>query len=222
MARLRNIILLICILLLFGCAKSQVKIYPEKPYPEEPYSEKPHPEKPLPTEPPATTSPVPSPVKPSPAKPSAAKALQGTYSEMVSDCKSYEDLVRWMEKEFSFDAGRFDKFKGMLPPPRTPEETFQLKAGIDVDAALFIRDTLNRINPLYNAKVAILIIRPYGTNHYFCSFQNNRKIFIMDYGTPFDKSTGIHGPFNSLQGVKAFYDKYYPVKGRIEGISYLP
>jgi len=141
---------------------------------------------------------------------------------MVSEWKSYQDLVRWMEKEFSLDTDRFNKFKGTLPAPRTPEETFQLKSGIDIDAALFTKETLNRINSLYKAEVAVLIIRPYGANHYICLFQNNGKIFIMDYGTPFEGSTGTHGPYNSLKEVKAFYEKYYPVKGRIEGINSLP
>ncbi len=109
-----------------------------------------------------------------------------------------------------------------MPPPRTPEETFQLKSGIDIDAALFAKDALNRIDPRYKARIVVLIIRPYGANHYSCLFQNDRKIFIMDYGIPFEKSTGTRGPFNSMQGVKAFYEKYYPVNGRIEGISYPP
>ena len=126
-----------------------------------------------------------------------------------------------MEKEFSLDADRFNKFGGTLPPPRPPEETFQLKSGIYIDATLFAKETLNRINPSYKARVAILIIRPGVNNHYICTFQNGGKLFTMDYGTPFKSTTGIRGPYNSLGEVKKFYEQNFPVKGHIEAISYL-
>ena len=58
------------------------------------------------------------------AKPSQEK----TYDETVSEWKSYQDLVKWMENDFSFDGERYQKFEGTLPVPRTPEETFQLRA----------------------------------------------------------------------------------------------
>ena len=54
--------------------------------------------------------------------------------------KSYKDVERWMENEFSFDTERFERFKGTLPPPRTPEETFKLKSGIYIDAAIFAKE----------------------------------------------------------------------------------
>ena len=127
-----------------------------------------------------------------------------------------------MEKDFSFDAGRFKKCEGTLPPLRTPEEIFKLKSGIYFDAALFAKETLNRINPAYKAKIAILIIRPYGANRYFCSFQSGGEIITMDYGTPYKETTGTYGPYSSLEEVKKIYEKYFPVRGHIEAISYLP
>ena len=127
-----------------------------------------------------------------------------------------------MEQEFVFDAERFEKYKGTLPPPRTPEETFELRSGIYFDAAVFAKETLNRINPSYQAKVAVVIIRPYGANHYFCAFQDAGNIFVMDYGTPYKEIIGKRGPYKSLAEVKGVYEKYFPVKGKIEAISYLP
>ena len=127
-----------------------------------------------------------------------------------------------MEKEFVFDAERFKKYQGTLPPPRTPEETFRLKSGIYYDAAVFAKETLNRIKPTYQPKITILLIRPNSANHYICAFQDTGKIFTMDYGTPYKETTGTHGPYKSLTEVKGFYEKYFPVKGRIEAISYLP
>jgi hypothetical protein len=109
-----------------------------------------------------------------------------------------------------------------LPIPRTPEKTFQLKSGIYIDAAMFSKETLNRINPSYKAQIVVLIIRPYGFNHYVCSIRKDGKLFIMDYGTPFKEVTGIHGPYSSLDEYKNFYEKHHPMKGEIEAITYLP
>ena len=220
--RLNKIVFPVCLLVLFACAKSQVETYPARPSPGKP------PVKTSPVESPDKTVPVPPPVKsssvePPPAKPPSPKpSPMKTYPETVSGWKSYQDLARWMEKEFSFDAERFKKYQGTLPPPRTVEETFKLKSGIYFDAALFSKETLNRINPSYQAKIAVVIIRPYGANHYFCSFKSAGKIVTMDYGTPHRETTGTHGPYSSLEEVKRFYEKYFPVKGRIEAISYLP
>jgi hypothetical protein len=151
------------------------------------------------------------------AKPPAGKS----YPEVISDWKSYQDLIKWMEKDFSFDAERYRKYEGTLPPPRTSEETFQLKSGIYLDAAFFIKETLHRINPLYQAQIVVLIIRPYGFNHYVCSFKMGGKLFIMDYGTPYREVTGVHGPYHSLEEYKKFFEKVHPLKRKVEAIVYL-
>ena len=93
--------------------------------------------------------------------------------------------MKWMEKDFSFDSERYKKFEGTLPIPRTPEETLQLKSGIYIDAAMFSKESLNRINPSYKAQIVVIIVRPNVFNHYVCSFKKDRKLFIMDYGTPY-------------------------------------
>jgi hypothetical protein len=148
--------------------------------------------------------------------------LQKTYDETVSEWKSDEDLVKWMENDFSFDKERYETFKGTLPVPRSPQETFQLKSGIYIDAAMFSKETLNRVNPSYQAQIVILIMRRYGFNHYACSFRKEGKLFIMDYGTPYREITGIHGPYRSLEEYKEFYEKHHPIQGEIEAITYLP
>jgi len=188
-----------------------VKTYPERAYPTRPSPTKP------------------SPAEPSPAKPPQSETSQTkvpqvqvyrskTYAETISAWQSYEDLVRWMEKEFTFDAERFRKFEGTLPPPRTPEETFQFRSGIYVDVATFAKTTLNRINPSYSAQVVVIFMRPYGYNHYVCSFRRDGKIFIMDYGTPYKSLTGVHGPYNSLEDYRKFYETHQAVKRHIESI----
>jgi hypothetical protein len=149
-------------------------------------------------------------------------ASEKSYTEKVTQWKSYENLVRWMEKDFSVDMERFKKFEGTLPVPRSPQETFQLKSGIYIDAAIFAEETLNRIDPSYKARVVVLVTRPSGLNHYVCSFRKEGKLFIIDYGTPYKEVTGVHGPYPSLDGYKKFYEKNHPMKIHIEAITYLP
>jgi hypothetical protein len=149
-------------------------------------------------------------------------ASEKSYTEKVAQWKSYENLVRWMEKDFSVDMERFKKFEGTLPVPRSPQETFQLKSGIYIDAAIFVEETLNRIDPSYKARVVVLVTRPSGLNHYVCSFNKEGKIFIMDYGTPYKEVTGLRGPYTSLEGYKKFYEENHPLKIRVEAITYLP
>jgi hypothetical protein len=144
-----------------------------------------------------------------------------SYDDTVSGWKSYKDVERWMEKDFSLDVERFKRFEGTLPPPRTPEETFKLKSGIYIDAAIFAKETLNRIDPSYKAKIAVLLIRQ-GANHYVCSFMKEGKLFIMDYGTPYKTLVGVHGPFHSLEEYKVFFEKNHPVIKNVQGITYLP
>jgi len=210
--RSSNKILPICLLaLLFACEPVRVKTYPERAYPTRPSPAKPSPAEPSPVKPPQAET--------SPHKIPQIEPPQGKgYVETVSGWKSYEDLIRWMEKEFSFDAERFRKFEGTLPPPRSPEETFQLKSGIYVDVATFAKTTLNRINPSYKAQVIVIFMRPYGYNHYVCSFKKDGKIFIIDYGTPHKVLTGVHGPYNSLEEYKKFYEAHQPVKRHVESI----
>lgn len=154
--------------------------------------------------------------------PSDRMELLKSYEATVSNWNSYEDLARWMEKNFSFDQVRYKKFEGTLPIPRTPEETFYLKSGIDVDAAEFLKKTLQRINPSYQPQIVVILVRPNTFNHYVCSFKKAGKLFIMDYGTPYREITGLHGPFRSLEGYKQFYEKRLPEKRQIEGIGFLP
>jgi hypothetical protein len=198
-------VLLASVLAPLGCGPTKVRIYPKEGETESASPVKPPPKK-TPPERVAT-------VRPSPAK---------TYAETISKWESYEDLVTWMEKEFSFDAERYKKFEGTLPTPRTPEKTFQLRSGIYIDAAEFSRRTLNQINPSYKAQTVVIVVRPSVFNHYVCSFKKEGKLYIMDYGTPYKEITGIHGPYDSLDEYKKFYENHHPEKRQVEGIGYLP
>jgi hypothetical protein len=230
-----SLVLLFYILTPLACAPTKVKIYPRETPPEKTIPPKTTSERtaqgktaPMETTSEKTTSVKTDIVKPpferAPEEeiPAVKPAPEKTYDETVSQWKSYQDLVKWMENDFSFDKERYEKFERTLPVPRTPEKTFQLKSGIYIDAAMFLKETLNRINPSYKAQIVILVIRPYGFNHYVCSFRINGKLFIMDYGTPYKEVTGVHGPYSSLEEYKRFYEKHHPMKGEIEAITYLP
>ena len=204
---LRGLVITISILVLFGCHRTQVRTYPER------------------TSPPRPTEPVPS-ISPQIQTPPeshspAEHPPTTTYSGAVSSWKSYKEFARWMEKEFSFDLDRFKRYEGKFPSSRTPEETFRLRSGIYMDAAVLARETLNRINPSYKARIVVIITRPYRYNHYACSFRDGGKIWIMDYGTPYREVTGLHGPYNSLEEYKAFYEKNHPLKRTVEAVTYL-
>jgi hypothetical protein len=150
--------------------------------------------------------------------PTVIPFLEKTYDETVSEWKSYQDVVKWMENNYSVDRKRFE---GKPPMSRSPSETFQLRSGIDIDAAIFLKETLNRINSSYQAQIVVLVIRPNIFNRYVCSFKKDDKLFIMNYGTPYKEIAGVHGPYNSLEEYKEFYEKHNPTKRVIEGIIYL-
>jgi hypothetical protein len=215
------VILSICILILFACAPTEVKIYPRETPPEKTSSESISQEKTISEK---TASQKVTPEKGALAKPPSEKtstvipSLEKTYDETVSQWKSYQDVVKWMENNYSVDRKRFE---GTPPISRIPSETFQLKSGIDIDAAMFLRETLNRINSSYQAQIVVLMIRPNVFNRYVCSFKKDDKLFIMNYGTPYKELTGVRGPYHSLEEYKEFYEKHNPAKRVIEGIIYL-
>jgi hypothetical protein len=51
------------------------------------------------------------------------------------------------------------------------------------------------------------------------SFKKEGKLFIMDYGTPYEEITGVHGPYDSLDEYKKFYP---PEKRQVEGLDAYP
>jgi len=87
------------------------------------------------------------------------------YDEVVSQWRSYEDVANWMERNYSYDR---EKFKNSLeiysaknlPHVKTPQESFEEKSGLCFDAAYFAKQTLNRIDPAYEAKIVFIQNRP--------------------------------------------------------------
>jgi hypothetical protein len=91
--RMGYIILSICMLALLACAPTKVRIYPKETQREKTSPAKPSPEK----TPPERVDTV---------RPFAGK----TYAETISEWKSHQDLVKWMERDFSLDVERYKRF----------------------------------------------------------------------------------------------------------------
>lgn len=148
-----------------------------------------------------------------------------TYEESVSEWKSYKDVAKWMSSNFSYDMGRLreviEKYShDILLLPRTPKETFELKSGVCDDAALFAKETLNRIDASYQAEIVFIDFIRGPIGHVVCSFRKDGKLYIMDYGTPTKSVEGVHGPYNSLEEYKKFYETWHPGKPIIKSISF--
>lgn len=141
-----------------------------------------------------------------------------TYEEWLASCKDYKDVAKWQEKYLIYDKERLQeslsRSKANLPRLRaqSPEDTFRIKRGICMDAAVFTKVSLNRINPEYKAEIVHLFPGPLPLiDHYVCAFYVNGKLFIMDYGTTYRQTEGTHGPFKDLDDyVHSFYLKYHP------------
>jgi hypothetical protein len=145
-----------------------------------------------------------------------------TYDETVSQWKSNEDVAKWMRWHFSYDMARFNEVKRNFSSisVRTAKETFKLKSGVCFDAAQFTKETLNRIDPSYEAQIIYIENRPYETDHFVCSFKKDNKLYIMDYGTYYRSMIGTYGPFNSLEEYKKVYERKHPKVKRVQSISY--
>jgi len=136
-----------------------------------------------------------------------------TYDETVSEWKSYKDVAKWMDMNFSYDMKMlkesFGKYSNDNPiPVRPPQEIFKLKTGLCFDAARFAEETLNCIDASYQAEIVFFEYQdsPLPRSHCVCSFRKDGKLYIMDYGIPVKSVVGVHGPYNSLEEYKKFYE----------------
>ena len=140
---------------------------------------------------------------------SAAPGWAETYEKWVSKCKSYKDVAHWLsENSFSDREGSDQGLAGQkFISVKNSKETFRSKTGLSLEAAVFAKHTLNRINPDYRAEIIYLFSGRFPV-HYVCGFYLGGKLFIMDYGNPNEKMMGTHGPYENLdEYVRKFYLK---------------
>jgi hypothetical protein len=151
------------------------------------------------------------------------------YDEVLTTWTSYEDVAKWMERNYSYDIPKAKKSMAEYVPGqklpvlvKSPRQSYEERTGMCFDAANFAKDALNSIDPYYDAQIVYIESRPYfKPNHIVCSFKKNGQLYIMDYGVP--KKTlrrGVFGPFASLEDYAEFYIKKHPKVTRIKSISY--
>jgi hypothetical protein len=127
-----------------------------------------------------------------------------TYEETITGWTSYKDVETWMRENFVYDQSRLSALlKNHGGSVYSPRVTFKLKGGVCWDGARLIKETLDFINPAYEAQ--IVYINNSDVVHYVCSFKNDGKLYMMDYATVHVDMIGTHGPFNSLEEYKEFY-----------------
>jgi hypothetical protein len=143
-----------------------------------------------------------------------------TYEETILQWKSHADVARWMKGNFSYDTDRAKEAIRTGIIVRKAKETFELKSGVCFDGARFIKETLDRIDSSYEAQIVYIENRPYEIDHYVCSFKKDNKLYIMDYATFYKNMIGTHGPFNSLEEYKKFYERNHPKVKKVQYISY--
>ena len=126
-----------------------------------------------------------------------------TYDHWVANCRSYKDVAAWLNDNFRYDPDRSGESQTSGKASRKQltmkgrEEIFRYRTGCSLEASLFARETLNRINPDYRAEIIHLSLDR-SPVHYLCGFYLGERLFVMDYGNPEEKMIGTHGPFEDL------------------------
>jgi hypothetical protein len=139
-----------------------------------------------------------------------------TYDQWVESCRSYKDVAVWLNHNFRYekdqngDGQLFSQGNKKRPRIQRLEEIFRYRCGCTLDASLFARETLNRINPDYRAEI-IYLSPDRSQAHYLCGFFLGENLFIMDYGNLYENMIGTHGPFKNLDHyVHLFYFRRHP------------
>lgn len=140
-------------------------------------------------------------------------ASDKAYDQTVSSWKSYEDVGKWLNRNFSFDKDRQKaiqlRLKSQGPTGllvRAPDKFFENSRGYCADSANFALRSLNRIDSKYNARWVFVENAKGRPNHWVTAFDHNGKLYIMDYGAgdKWQPMQGVHGPYDSLEEYRRF------------------
>ena len=135
-------------------------------------------------------------------------ATADSYEDAVASWKSHEDVAKWLKNNFSFEKSRQKKIAKRLRQQgssgllvRNPAKLYEdNNRGYCADSANFSIQSLNKINPSYNARWVFIWNDAGRPNHWVAAFDYDGKLYIMDYGTgeKWEEMQGVHGPYNSL------------------------
>jgi len=140
-----------------------------------------------------------------------------TYHQWVENCSSYKDVAVWLNHHFRYekdqngDGQLFSQGNKKRLGNQRLKEIFRSRSGCTLEASVFARETLNRINPDYRAEIIYLSLGR-SQAHYLCGFFLGENLFIMDYGNFYENMIGTHGPFKNLDDyVQIFYFRRHPL-----------
>ena len=142
------------------------------------------------------------------------------YPVTIKSWKSYKDVASWMQNNWHFSADqrrikngkrKYLKQGGDIRDMRLEsiaypaEKSYDNQIGHCGDAALLIKDSLNKINPNYHAKI-IFIKNTFSPHHWVTGFYLKDDLYVMDYGAgpKWSSMKGVHGPYKSIDGYKDF------------------
>jgi hypothetical protein len=141
-------------------------------------------------------------------------AMAGPYEDAVAGWKSYEEVESWLSRNFTFDKSRQKQIARRLKQQgpsgllvRNPAVLYESNhRGYCADSANFTIDSLNKIDPAYNARWVFIWNEAGRPNHWVAGFDYKGKLYIMDYGTgkKWKAMQGVHGPYDSLDDYRAY------------------
>jgi len=144
-----------------------------------------------------------------------------TYQDAVANWTSYKDVSSWLDRRFSYSYKRTRKsaYAGVV---RSPERLYLDPKGNCTDAAYFAKETLNKINPDYGARLIYMVNNGGVNNHWVTGLYINNDLFVMDYGTGSDwvEMQGIHGPYKSLNEYHSYLSSLQIRGFRVGSVSW--
>lgn len=142
-----------------------------------------------------------------------AAEYKAEYDKTVSQWRSYKDVEKFLKRNFQFDTFRSDMIGNRLQRlgpdgllVRHHHKFFANPYGYCADSANFSLNALNDINPNYNARSVFVYNKMGRPHHWVTAFEDNGKIYVMDYGTgdKWSAMQGTHGPYKSLSEYEQF------------------
>ena len=141
------------------------------------------------------------------------------YDKALANWTSYEDVAKWLNSKFNYSIERQRQAKG-AGVARSPESLYEIGKGYSTDAAYFAKESLNKINPEYKARLIYIDNRERGNNHWATGFYVNGELYVMDYGAGpnWKEMHGVHGPYKSLPEYYHFLEMLHVPNFRVKSL----
>lgn len=136
-----------------------------------------------------------------------------SWESAVDGWSSHEDVAAWLSSNFRFDRSRQNTIQQRLRQQGAPgllvreaSKLYERPRGFCADSANFAMESLNYIDPEYNAQWVFVENAQGRPNHWVTAFRYEGNLYIMDYGAGhgWRAMNGIHGPYQSLDEYREF------------------